>query len=272
MVSLAPCHAQAQGKPDSKEAKKSPDAKSVEKSQETKLIEPEANGLMRDLCAYIAAAKSFSFRAAISYDELIPTGQLIERSGELEVVVKRPNRIYVRYIGDTFAKRIWYDGEQVTVFDEKKNFYAVADAPETLDQTLTLIRDRFNMRLPLADFAFEDPYAQLTPHFVMGFRVGRSKVGKIVCEQMAFSGDDLDFQLWVEDGQQLLPRKVVIHHVRIAGAPRYTAVLSNWKLNAKFPDRLFEPKLPVGAKQIGFLLTSDEQPAKTAPKAPNKKK
>ncbi|UCE49350.1 MAG: DUF2092 domain-containing protein [Phycisphaerales bacterium] len=229
------------------------------------LIEPQVAELMHDVSDYIAAAKSFSFRAEITFDDVLFSGQKIEHGGTLEVAVRRPDRFYFRYAGDTFAKQYWYDGRHFTVLDEHLNLYATAPAPPTLDETLTEIRDKLDVRLPLGDFAFDDPYAPLAASAQIGFHVGRHTVRGIECQHMAFGGAVIDFQVWIEDSQRLLPRKVVIDHIMDPAVPKYSAFLSEWNLSPRLPDRLFEAKLPEGAERIDFAVIS---PPEDEPEAP----
>lgn len=223
------------------------------------LLDARVDTLLRDTSQYIAEAASFSFRADITYDHVLPTGQKIQHGGVLEMIVRRPDRFYASYVGDTFSKRFWYDGQTFTIWDGKGNTYASVEVPANLNDTLDAIREQLDVRLPLADFAYDDPYAQLAGAVAIGFHVGQQEVRGVTCEHIAFGADDMDWQIWVQDGRRLLPRKVVITYRSFPSEPQYTAVFSDWDFADRIPDRLFRPKLPDDAERIEFLA-GDEAP------------
>ena len=51
------------------------------------------------------------------------------------------------------------------------------------------------------------------------------------CHHLAFAQEHVDWQVWIEDGAQPLVRKFVITYKDEPGAPQYTAIFFDWKLN-----------------------------------------
>jgi hypothetical protein len=87
----------------------------------------------------------------------------------------------------------------------------------------------------------------------LGFYVGLHSVHGVECHHLAFVGEDVDFQVWIENSKTPLPRKVIITSKLVAGAPQFTALLSDWNVSAQLPDSLFSFVEPEGAEKIGFL-------------------
>ena len=59
-------------------------------------------------------------------------------------------------------------------------------------------------------------------------------------------------QLWVAQGQQPLPRRLVITYKHADGRPQFWAQLSDWNLSPEAPDSLFVFTPPKGAAKIAF--------------------
>jgi hypothetical protein len=49
--------------------------------------------------------------------KLLPTGQKIQLGAAYAAAVRRPDRLYTEYWGDAGARRFWYDGKTITLFD-----------------------------------------------------------------------------------------------------------------------------------------------------------
>ena len=226
-------------------------------------IDPQADRLLREAGDYLKAAQQLSFHAAITYDDLLPTGQKIELAADYDVAVRRPDRVYTEYWSDTGGRHFWYDGQTVTLYDPGLGVYASEPAKPTIDATLEHLNTELGFTPPLSDLMTSDPAATLRKNVLFGFHVGLTYVDGVRCHHLAFVERDIDWQVWIEDGTRRTPRKVVITYKSIPGAPQYAAVLSDWDFATRPPDSLFIPQLPAGADRISFLATA--KAAKVAP-------
>jgi hypothetical protein len=87
--------------------------------------------------------------------------------------------------------------------------------------------------------------------------VGSSVVDGTRCHHLAFTEKTIDWEVWIEDGTQWVPRKLVITYKTLPGAPQFEAVLSDWDLVTQTPDALFTPALPPGAARIEFRAAAE---------------
>ena len=83
--------------------------------------------------------------------------------------------------------------------------------------------------------------------------VGRHGVDGVPCHHLAFSQESIDWQIWIEDGPQPVPRKLVITYKTEPGSPQYVARLSNWDFEPRFSKQYFEFEVPADAGEIEFL-------------------
>jgi len=217
------------------------------------IVDPRADQLLRAMSGFLAGARQFSFHASIEYDHVLPTGQKIELGAIQDVAVRRPDRVYVEYEGDAGTNRLWYDGRQITVLDGEEDVYAVAPMPGKIDQAVDRLIDHYGFSAPLSDFLYSDPYRVLHERAQFGLYLGETSVGGVRCHHLAFVDKAIDWQIWIQDGTQLVPCKVVITYSLLPGEPRFAATFSDWELDARLADARFQPMLPPDAARIDFV-------------------
>jgi hypothetical protein len=213
---------------------------------------------------YLKAAKEFSVHAEILYDDLLPSGQKLLFSGRNDIAVHRPDRLYSHSSGDTGDKRLWFDGNQITLLDERHGVYATEKVPGTIDATLDHLIKELHFTPPLSDLLYSDPHAILRRNTLFGFHVGISDVGGHHCHHLAFIERNVDWQIWIDDGLMRVPRKLAITYKTLPGAPQFIATLTDWNFTARFADSVFVPALPPNAQRIDFLKVAAAGPAKDA--------
>jgi hypothetical protein len=226
------------------------------------VVNPRAETLLKQMSAYLAESKQFSFRAYIDFDEMLPSGQKVQFSAVEDVAVRRPDRAYVEYQGDLGAKKLWYDGKRVTVYDGAENVVASTAAPGKIDAAVDQLLASNGFQPPLADFLYSNPYAVLAKHAQLGAYLGLHDAGGVRCHHLAFADKTIDWQIWIEDGTQAVPRKLVVTYKLLPGSPQFVALFSDWNLEERFSEALFTPTVPAGAMQIDFATVKQEAGAR----------
>lgn len=215
-------------------------------------VEPRADQVLKDMSTYLGGLKEFSVKTEISMDEEI-SGVQVEASNRGEVFVRRPDGIRLDRQGDKGRQSAYYDGKQLTVFNQEKGFYAQSEVPSRIEPMLDFADEKLGMVFPLADLLFTDSYSALTTNVESGFYVGEHSVQGTPCHHLAFrQASGLEWQIWVEQGKTAWPRKLVIRHAEQAEIPRFQALLSNWDAAPKIPSGLFSFQVPTGAVKIDF--------------------
>jgi hypothetical protein len=87
-------------------------------------------------------------------------------------------------------------------------------------------------------------------------------VGKPV-DHLAVRTADIDFQIWLAQGEQPLPLRVVITYKKEVGQPQFRANLSDWNLAPKIDEAALAFSPPQGAEAVPFMVSL---PAKVAAK------
>ncbi len=215
-------------------------------------IEPQAERSLRQMSDFLKAQPRFSFHIDASF-EALERGQKLQLSASTQVAVQRPDRLQVTVEGDTLQRQFWYDGASITLLDIDNNNYATAAIAGDLDTVLNHIQERYGLDLPAADFVMNDPYQVLTEKVISGFYVGLHKVQGVPCHHLAFSQPDIDWQIWIEEGDKPVPRKLVITYKQIKQVPQYTGLYSQWNFMPEFSANQFSFTPPEKAEKIDFL-------------------
>jgi hypothetical protein len=198
----------------------------------------------------LQGAPRFTFRAVTDRETPSVNGQMLDFVSISRVSVERPNRIHVDATGDRFAASLWYDGKTVTIASNKAPFYGQTDAPPTIDAALLMLMDRLDTPLPVAGFLLADPYAKMTEGLKTAFDAGTAQLDGAACRHLAFSEDDADWQLWIEDGPKALPRRLSVTYKKVPGSPRILVLLSDWNLSPTIPAGEFAFVPPPGATKV----------------------
>jgi hypothetical protein len=215
-------------------------------------IDPQATALLKRSTDYLSGLKAFSVDTTSTIEMVLTSGQKIQFDNAAVASVQRPDKLVARRKGDLVNQVFYYDGKRLSLYNPDQKVYASVAAPNTLEGMLDFARESLDIIVPAGDLLYRNAYDLLTADVKSGFVVGKSVVGGVRCDHLAFRNADVDWQIWIEEGAKPLPRKYVITSTQVSGAPQF-AVLVSWNTAPKFPDGTFVFAPAKDAKQIDFL-------------------
>jgi hypothetical protein len=219
-------------------------------AQENTNIAPQVERAFRAACQYLAEAPFFSLTAEVWREHVTDSGQKLQFSRTVTFEVKRPNRFHVEIRSPHSQRGFWFDGKSLTILDRKRNLFSTAPMPGALDAALDRAHDQFGIDLPLSDLAVSDPYQNATSNVLKGMDYGLAPVLGLDCRHLAFTQENVDWQVWIQDGPQPLIRKFVITHKHEPEAPEFTALITQWDLTQRISDSDFVFEPPHGATKV----------------------
>jgi hypothetical protein len=216
----------------------------------TRILDPRADEILRAMATLHSTTKSFAFEAEERFDE-IPSGQpRTLLTNVRRVVIQRPNRLAADAEGDTLSRSVWFDGQTFSVYDRAQNVYAGIPTPGSIDTALDTLTDKYAMAVPLADLLYADPYAILTEDVTYSKYLGLHRAAGVLSHHLVFAQPTIEWQIWIDAGEQPLVRQLAISYVREPGEPQYVAVLTKWKLSPSVPESIFRFEPPEGAVRV----------------------
>ena len=212
-------------------------------------IDPDAMAALDRMGVYLRTLKAFQIRATTSRDDVAEDGQTIQRAGTAALLVQRPDRFWAEISSDLQHRTFFYDGTSFTIWARRMNYYATVPAPATVADAIDRVADRYGLELPLVDLFYWGTTRAKTAAIKTAMDVGPSQVDGVSCEHYAFRQHGLDWQVWIQNGEYPLPRKLVLTTTTDEARPQYTSVLT-WNLAPAFNDAAFTFTAPKGARKI----------------------
>ena len=212
-----------------------------------------AMAVLKRTTVVLSQAQRFSVTLDIGFDAVQDSGRKIEFGETRQIVLRRPDRLRVDATTRAGAKStLLFDGKDITVVHPQENVYATAARPGSVDEAMAYFVHDLGMRFPLAEMLTSQLAQRLAEQVRVADYVEASSIAGVPCDHLALRGDETDMQVWVAQGQQPLPRRVVITYRHADGRPQFWAQFSDWNLAPEVPDALFTFTPPAGAAQIAF--------------------
>lgn len=208
--------------------------------------------------AYLRSLKAFQVTSQTTREEVLGDGQKVQFGATVDLLLQRPDRLRADLTSDKQQRLFVYDGKTFTLWARRVNYYATVAAPPTLAELGQRLQDRYGIELPLADLFYWGTDARRTADVTAAMDVGPSQIDGVTCEHFAFRQPDVDWQVWIQQGDNALPRKLVITTLTDDARPQFTSVLT-WNLAPSYNDAAFAFVPPPEAKKIVFaeLGTTD---------------
>ena len=235
--------------------------------------EQRAMTILKNLSQYLAQAERFSVTIRDGYDAVQQSGQKIEYGEVRKVTVSRPDRLRFEFERSDGEKGlVIFNGKDLTVYTANNNAYATVSRPGTLDQAVKYAIEDLKIRVPLAMMLLSTLPSELDNLVVSADYVEPTTITDVPCDHVAVrTSRGVDFQVWVAQGSQPLPRRIVITYKDEPGQPQFWADLSNWDLAPEVSDALFTFTPPDGADRIQFLAEIGSAAATASPKKGDEK-
>lgn len=230
-------------------------------TQSAQVVSDEARAVLDRMTRYLRGLQTFSIETQASRDEVVALGYKLQNNERSVIVVQRPNKLRADISGDIRNRTIVYDGTQLTMFSPDDAVFARTDAPNTLADLIGVLLD-IGVEMPLIDVLYQATAGTLTGDVRGGILVGESMINGVATDHLAFRQANVDWQLWVEQGAQPLPRKILITTRYEVGDPQYQAIL-HWNLKPRIHKSTFEFAPPKGVTEIPL-----DTPANIASGAP----
>jgi len=213
-------------------------------------VDARSDEIMKRMSAFLARTPRFALEAEEAVDEVSVGAPRLQLTNLRRVAVARPDRFAADATGDSLNRAVVYDGHTLSTLDKARNVYFTVQAPATIDSTLDAIEEKLGLVVPLSDFLYADPYAVLMEGVLYGEYRGIHLAAGVPCHHLAFTQEQIEWQIWIDAGDEPLPRKLLIAYVDEPGVPQYSATIKRWSLKPAFTDQLFRFDPPEGAKRV----------------------
>ena len=109
------------------------------------------------------------------------------------------------------------------------------------------------MALPLSDLFYSSPEKALLSERTTGGYVGRDEVGGTPCVHLAFKDIGADWELWLPEKGEPLPKRFRVVQKRRTGEPVTDVTFTEWNLAPSSTDATFVPRVPADYEGIAMV-------------------
>lgn len=221
-------------------------------TQSVKAEPVAAREILLRMARYLAGTPRFSVNVMASYDAIQSWGQQIEFGERLSINVSRPKGLRVESVGSDGDRHwLYYDGQTLTTYSPTNNVYAQAAKPGDIDAAIGYFLTDLQMRLPLAALLLSRFPDEIGKRSQAVDYVEKTDLFGAPAHHLSGRTESLDYEVWIADGAQPLPQRIVLTYRHAEGQPAFRAQFSDWNLAPQERvEYTFTP--PAGARKIAF--------------------
>lgn len=207
--------------------------------------EAQAREILKAMTDYLAAQQSLSFDVDSSVEIVTTDDQKLTIASSGSIVMQRPDKVHLLRRGGFATVEMIFDGKTLSVLNREANIYGQSDLPGTVDLLVDTLRDEYQRPLPAADLLGSDAGTVLLADVTEVKDLGSGVIRGEECDHLAFRTPEVDWQVWISQGDVPHPCRFVITSKSTPGWPEYTLEFSAWGSGAIESEFTFEA--PAGA-------------------------
>ncbi|MCF6307937.1 MAG: DUF2092 domain-containing protein [Flavobacteriaceae bacterium] len=177
-----------------------------------------------------------------------------EKSEEIsklsDVYLKGANKMFIENQSNKGNKSFWYNGEKFAYFLFNKNEYDILDAPDNTLKLIDSINNKYGIYFPAADFLYPSLTDDLMDNYDQILYFGDENINDVACIVLEATNEETIVQIWIVK-ETNLPHKMIVES-KTNENKYYEAEYSNWRINPKLPDIMFEFLPPSGSNKVKF--------------------
>ena len=209
--------------------------------------EPHPASVLRDMGRYLQSLDGFQFTVVETLRGIADTVQVVGQASGRTVYYGKPADLLAEADGSESDVQLWYDGRRLLRHDRTARTFSSLAYTGTVSSMLDYISEYMGASIPLSDLLHSNVYERMIAQTTNGFYRGVNAVGSRQCHHLTFEGEGLDWDIWVQRGDQALPRKLLIKYKDHSAAPRYEALFNVWRTTRPASDQ-FHIDIPTGTK------------------------
>ncbi|PAQ06553.1 DUF2092 domain-containing protein [Mesorhizobium temperatum] len=228
--------------------------------------EAEAKTLLKAMSDYLAAQKTISFGYDTNLEIVTKDHQKLLLASSGAVDLSRPDKFRATRSGGFAEVEMVFDGKTVTLVRKDANLYGQVDIPGNVDNLVDELRNKYQRPVPGADLLLSNVYDELMRDVIDIKDLGSGIIGGTECDHLAFRTSEVDWQIWIAQGEHPYPCRYVITSKGVDQGPQYSVQISGWKTGDQAVPGDFAFKAPTDSKKVDVkeLTDTDELPSEFA--------
>jgi hypothetical protein len=217
----------------------------------------EAKQLLKAMSDYQAAQTAISFDYNATLEVVTNDKQKLGLASSGAVTINRPDKIRATRAGGFVDAETLFDGKVLTLLGKNANKYTQVEIPGTIEHLIDELKDKYDRPLPAADLLLSNSYTELMQDVYDSKDLGSGVINGVECDFLAFRKDEVDFQIWIAQGDKPYPCKYVVASKLVADGPQYSVEVRNWKTGNEASGDDFAFQNSTNAEKIDLKVLQD---------------
>ena len=242
--------------------------------QETDTVDPEAAKVVRQMSQYYQNMRGGQVEVTHTIAVDKPEGQQ-NSVIEVRATFRRPREILLALVDQAGKIEVVSNAEKMTTSLSALNQYVTDDPLEDLSELATSpLMAHFNAvtgrALFILDLLEKDPYGKIMQDVSSLGLEPPEKIGGMSCHHLVFGQKDIDWEMWVAEGEKPLLMQVSTDFSRAVNAQVVTtSAFDRWEVNHPPPSEVFTFSPPEGASEVIAFGTPEPPHALVGQAAPD---
>jgi hypothetical protein len=197
--------------------------------------------LLKKTSTSIANASAFSFSTDEVTERTIRDGTTTATRMQRQITVRRPNRLWFKTAGDRGTEG-FYDGARLTLVFHGEKVFGIIPTPPTLDETVHLVSERYDIPLPIGDLITTESHKSLISPQTTGGWEGEELIDGKQCARLEWHHPNVDWTIWIPTFGEPLPKQLWVNYK--TNKRTATVLFKDWNLSPKVSEETFESRIP----------------------------
>lgn len=205
---------------------------------------------LKAMSDYLSQQKAIVLDYDATLELVTADEQKIGLASSGNIALSRPDKIRATRANGFTNVELVFDGKTLSVLGKNANVFLQKEIPGTIDNLIDELRDKYQIPLPAADLLSSDPEKPLMDGVTNIKDLGSGFIGGKECDHFAFRAPEVDWQIWIAQGEQPYPCRYTITSKTVAAAPQYTIDVRSWQTGPEAGSDSFAFTAPAGATQL----------------------
>jgi hypothetical protein len=194
--------------------------------------EAQARALFKAMSDYLAAQTAIAFDFDSTLDLVTTEDERIGLASSGSVALARPDRLHATRIGGFVDAEMNFDGTTLTLYGRDAGVFTEIEAPGSVDALIDTLREGWGMPLPAADLLVSNVNDELMAGVTEAKDLGSGVIRGVECDHLAFRTEEVDWQIWIAQGDAPYPCRFTVTTRSVTGWPQYSIDVRDWKTGA----------------------------------------
>lgn len=190
--------------------------------------EADPKKMFKAMTDYLGGQQALSFNYDATLDIVTADMMKVGLASSGSLTLQRPDKARITRTGVVDVE-LTYDGKTVSALGKNVNVYAKIPMEGSVGDMIDMLRFAYGVEAPAADLLSPNAFAVMMDDVTVGKDLGSGVIGGEVCNHLAFRARDVDWEIWIADGDVPRPCRFTITSRMMAMAPSYTVQISDWK-------------------------------------------